>query len=285
MGWTSRSYQGLGPGGFHRISYTEQGDAAAGRTVVCVHGLSRTGRDFDDLAPALAAAGFRVVAPDVVGRGDSDWLRPGGDYGIPQYCADLVALLARLDIESVDWIGTSMGGLIGIALAAMPGSPIQRLVLNDVGPYVPKASLERIGRYVGHDTRFASIEAAEAWYRETAAGFGRLSDAAWRHMATSGTRPDGQGGLRLHYDPAIGAPLHDVEALADVDLWPLWEAIACPVLLLRGADSDVLPAAVAEEMTRRGPGCELHEFTGVGHVPALIDPAQTNLVRDWLLDR
>ncbi len=281
MAMASRRFRGLGPHGFHSVAYTEWRAAQAERTVVCVHGLSRNGRDFDSLAAALAGE-RRVACPDIVGRGQSDWLAVAADYGYPQYCADMAALIARLGVEEVDWVGTSMGGLIGMMLAAQPKSPVRRLVMNDIGPFVPKAALQRIGGYVGKDPRFATVDALEAYLREIYAGFGPLADDHWRHLAEISARPVG-GGFGLAYDPAIGLPFEDPEAIEDVDLWALWDAITCPVLLLRGAESDILLAETADEMTARGPKATLHTIAGVGHAPALMDGAQIEVVRDWLL--
>jgi len=276
-----RSFKGLGPHGFHRVAYTEWGDPQNPRVVVCVHGLTRTARDFDFLARALEDE-CRVVCPDVPGRGASEWLAVKEDYGYPLYCADTAALLARLDVEEVDWVGTSMGGLVGMMIAAMPGAPLRRMVLNDIGPLIPKAALERIVSYVGTAPTFESRDALEAYLREVHAPFGALPEAQWRHIAEHSARRLADGGWALHYDPGIGEPLR-AAALEEVDLWQTWEAIRCPVLVLRGADSDVLPASVAREMTRRGPRADLEEIEGVGHAPMLMSGEQIGLVRGWLL--
>jgi pimeloyl-ACP methyl ester carboxylesterase len=273
------------------MAYREFGAPDAARVVVCVHGLTRNGRDFDTLASALAGtgAGCRVVCPDVVGRGESGWLANPAGYGFPQYLADMTVLLARLEAEAIDWVGTSMGGLIGMMMAAQPGTPIRRLVLNDVGPFLPKAALARIGTYVGHDPRFADLDAAEAYVRDVHSGFGALSDREWRHltetnvMEVEGRATDGgaDGTLRLRYDPGIGAGFRGAPP-EDVDLWTVWDRITVPSLVLRGADSDLLLSETAAEMTRRGPRAELAEIAGCGHAPALMDPGQISLVRDWL---
>src|SRR5215470_576684 len=274
-----RSLLGLGPHGFHRIAYVEWGEARDG-TVICVRGLTRNGRDFDHLAAALAGA-RRVVCPDMAGRGRSNWLADGADYGYPQYCADMNALIARLGVETVDWVGTSMGGLIGLMLAAMPGSPIRRLVLNDIGPFVPKAALVRLAGYVGKDPAFADLAALEAYLRQVHAGFGPLGDDEWRHLAQHGHRRDAAGGLRLVYDPAIGRAFAGEPV--DVDLWSLWERVTCPVLLLRGGRSDLLLRETADAMTARGPRARLVEFPEAGHAPALMAAHQIAVVKDWLL--
>ena len=387
------------------MAYREFGAPDAGRVVICVHGLTRNGRDFDTLATALAEAGCRVICPDVVGRGESSWLSDPAGYGFPQYLADMTVLLARLETEAVDWVGTSMGGLIGMTLATQSGTPqsgtpqsgtpqsgtpqsdtpqsgtpqsgtpqsgtpqsgtpqsgtpqsgtpqsgtpqsgtpqsgtpqsgtpqsgtpqsgtpqsgtpqsgtpqsgtpqsgtpqsgtpqsgtpqfgtpqsgtpLRRLVLNDVGPFLPRAALARIGTYVGHDPRFADLEAAEAYMRDVHAGFGALADHEWRYLteiSVAAAKGGGEGALRLRYDPGIGAAFH-VAPPKDVDLWAVWDRLTAPTLVLRGADSDLLLPETAAEMTRRGPRTELTEIAGCGHAPALMDPAQVARVRDWLL--
>lgn len=270
----------LSGSGFHRMAYYEWGAADAARTVVCVHGLTRNGRDFDTLAAALADAGYRVVCPDVAGRGASDWLSAPADYGFPQYLADMTALIARLDVAWVDWIGTSMGGLIGMMLAARPETPLRRLVINDVGPFIPKAALERIGTTLGTDPVFADMNAAEAHLRTIHAPFGALTDAQWRHLTEHSLRPV-EGGFKLRYDPMIGEAVRE-EPPGDVDLWPVWDAIGCPTLVLRGARSDLLLAETAEEMRGRGPGADVVAIPGCGHAPALMDERQIGIVSNWL---
>lgn len=274
-----RHFLGLSPAGFHRVAYTEWGDPAAARVIVCCHGLTRNGRDFDVLAGVLAH-GARVVCPDIVGRGQSEWLRDPAHYGYPQYCADMAALIARLDADRVDWVGTSMGGLIGLTLAAQAGSPISRLVINDVGPFVPKAALLRIADYVGLDNRFSTLAALEGHLRKVLAPFGPLTDAQWCHLVEHGHRHRGDGTYGLAYDPAIA--LNVKGAVQDWDLWPLWDRVSCPTLVLRGADSDLLLPSTAEEMTRRGPRARLVTWPGMGHAPALMAPEQTSLVAEWL---
>jgi pimeloyl-ACP methyl ester carboxylesterase len=278
-----RSYLGLSAGGFHRVAYAEWGAPDAARTAVCVHGLTRNGRDFDPLAEALAAAGWRVVCPDVVGRGRSDWLDDPAGYAFPQYLDDMAALIARLDAERIDWIGTSMGGLIGMFLAAQKRSPIRRLVLNDVGPFVPRAALERIAQYVGEDPAFVDAEGLEGYLRMIHAGFGDLSDAQWAHLAAHGARDDGDGAVRPAYDPRISVPLRS-GPIQDVTLWSIWDTLEIPVLVLRGGRSDLLPAEVAGEMTRRGPRARLAVFEECGHAPALMSADQIAVVRDFLLE-
>jgi pimeloyl-ACP methyl ester carboxylesterase len=276
-----RHYLGLSAAGFHRNTYWEwRSNLADAPCLVAMHGLTRNGRDFDAVAASLSDR-FNVVCPDVVGRGKSGWLPDGALYSYPQYLADAAALIARLATASVDWLGTSMGGLVGMMLAAQPSTPISRLILNDVGPFVPKASLERIGSYVGQDPRFADFIALEAYLREVLADFGKLSDADWAHMAlhSARRRPDCSYGLA--YDPAI-AQAFRAGPIADVDLWPVWDRISCPVLILRGGQSDLLLADTAAQMVRRKANATLVEFPECGHAPALMDAEQIGVIRDWL---
>lgn len=293
---------GLSNSGFHRIHYTDRGDPAGGRVVICVHGLTRNCRDFDFLADALAGD-FRVVCPDVAGRGRSDWLVNKDDYIYPQYLADMNALIARVSARpapsgwlgklgnflrrrygprQIYWVGTSMGGILGMLLAAMPGSPIRRLVVNDVGPLIPQASLQRLVAYLGKDPRFKTYEELEAYVRQISAPFGPLNDAQWRHLTVHGAKQHEDGNWGLSYDPEIAAPFRK-SAVADVDLWKYWDAITCPTLLLRGAESDLLLAKTASEMQTRGPRPQMVEFAGVGHAPMLMTDEQIRAVREFLL--
>ncbi len=281
MSITPRSLDCLGPHGFHRLAYWEWPGPAGARAVVCAHGLTRNGRDFDTLAEALSAH-RRVVCPDFPGRGQSPWLSDPADYGYSLYLADMAALIARLDVEAVDWIGTSMGGLVGMLLAAQVGSPIRRLVINDIGPIIAKEGLARIGSYVGRDPSFRDAAELEATLRLVAASFGPLSDAQWRHLAAISTRQKPDGSLGFAYDPRIGDAFRNAPA-EDIDLWSEWDRVGCPTLVLRGAQSDLLRSADAEAMTRRGPKARLVEFPGIGHAPALMEEDQIAVIRDFLL--
>ncbi len=281
MTMTSKHLLGLSPHGFHRFHYTEWGDPTNPKVLICVHGLTRTARDFDFLAAALETD-YRVLCPDVVGRGQSDWLSYKADYGYPQYCTDMNALLARSGAEQVDWVGTSMGGLIGMLLAANPGSPIRKMVVNDVGPFIAKEALERIAEYVGKPVTFADLDEMEQYIRTIAAPFGPLSDAQWRHLTVHSARQLEDSRYQFAYDPAIAEPLKTM-VLEDVNLWPVWDAIRCPVLALRGMESDVLAHEDAKAMQERGPKAKLVEFAGIGHAPMLMDSEQIKRVRDWLL--
>jgi pimeloyl-ACP methyl ester carboxylesterase len=275
----------LSTAGFHQMAYVEWGAADNPKVLVCVHGLTRNGRDFDFLAQALAAD-YRVVCPDVAGRGKSDWLSNKSLYVMPQYCADMATLLARLNVETVDWLGTSMGGLIGMALAAQPGNPIRRLILNDAGPVVSAVSLARIGDYLGSPPRFDSIEQAEAYVRAVSVPFGPHTDAQWRHLTVHAVREAADGKIEFRYDPGIAQAYKQGQQLSggkDVELWPLFDAITCPTLLLRGEQSDLLAPQTAQAMTERGPRAQWVEIPGVGHAPTLMDEAQIAPVRNFLL--
>jgi len=278
--------QCLSPAGFHRMAYVEWGDPANPQVLVCVHGLTRCGRDFDFLAQSLADR-YRVVCPDVVGRGMSDWLRDPNYYAVPQYAADMVTLMARLNVESVDWLGTSMGGMIGMALAAQAETPIRRLILNDVGPVIAAGALARIGEYLATPPSFASLAEAEAYIRLVAAPFGRLSDAQWRHLTENVVKLGPAGVVALRYDPGIAAPFRVTMAARgdnkDIELWPQYDAIACPTLVIRGESSDLLSRATVTQMAERGPRAKTAEILGVGHAPMFLDSQQVDLVKDFLL--
>ena len=277
--------QCLAAGGLHRMAYWEWGEPANPRVLVCVHGLARQGRDFDTLARALAAE-YRVVCPDIVGRGRSDWLRNPMGYAIPNYVADIVTLLARLDAAEVDWVGTSMGGLIGLGLAALEGAPVRRMVLNDVGPAIEAAALVRIGGYLGQPAHWATVDEAADQLLAISQGFGPHSRAQWLALTRPQLVADGDG-FKPHYDPAIALPFRAVTpqlaAAGEALMWQAWDALRIPVLLLRGADSDLLSAATAQAMTERGPQARPHTLPGIGHAPTLVQPDQVAAVREFLL--
>jgi pimeloyl-ACP methyl ester carboxylesterase len=279
-----RRVQCASPSGLHRLAYLEWGAHDNPEVAICVHGLTRCARDFDFLARELAPR-CRVACPDLPGRGDSDWLANPVEYQLPVYLADLVALIARLDVETVSWVGTSLGGLIGMALAALPGSPVRRLVLNDVGPVLAASSLARIGAYVGKWPPLPTIEAAEAYLRAVHAPFGPHSDAEWRFLTEHVVRKNPDGSLRLHYDPALAAAFDARSSNEDQELWGLYDRISCPTLVLRGERSDVLTRETAQQMSRRGPRAEVVEIAGVGHAPTLIHRQQIRVVADFLLGK
>jgi pimeloyl-ACP methyl ester carboxylesterase len=271
------------------MAYKEWGDPANTRVLVCVHGVTRVSGDFDALARALSDR-YRVVCPDVVGRGRSGRLRDPALYVIPQYVADMVTLIARVtangDDEGVHWFGTSMGGLIGIGLASLEDSPIRRMVINDIGPVLDPAAMARIGDYIGQPIRFKTFEDGVTYVRMVSTPFGPHSDAEWDKLARDVLvqLPDGQ--WALHYDLNLAAPFKALTpeqvARDQAQLWAAYDAIRCPTLLVRGEQSDLLSRATAEEMTRRGPRPALKEIAGVGHAPTFVQPAQIALAREFL---
>ena len=277
-GWVS----GISKRGFHRIAYVEWGDPTSERVAVCVHGLSRQGRDFDRLASAMARQGWRVVCPDLVGRGRSGWLRDPQEYTLPQYAMDLTTIIARLGVARVDWIGTSLGGLIGMVLAGQENSPIRRLVVNDVGPFLPWQALHRLANSVRHAPRsFPDLASATAHHRAALAPFGPLTDGEWEHLARHSLAGMEGGGWRKLCDPEITAAFRP-GLFFNLSLWSYWDAIRCPTLVLRGAESDLLLSSTARDMTRRGPRADLVEFPRCGHAPALMDGLQVSTVVNWL---
>lgn len=262
-------------GKFRRLAYTEWGDPSA-EPVICMHGLTRNGRDFDTLARALAAR-FRVICPDAPGRGRSDWLDEPAHYAVPGYVTAVAHLTASLNRE-LRWVGTSMGGIMGMMIAAMPGQPITRMVLNDIGPFVPRAALARIQSYIGTLPHFADLAAAEAYLRRVHAPFGALTDAQWRHLAEHSVRPAPAGGLVLHFDPAMTRPILE-SAPQDMDLSAWWARISIPMLSLRGAQSDLLLETTFAEM---GAKSALHTVPACGHAPALMDRPTIDIIAAFL---
>jgi pimeloyl-ACP methyl ester carboxylesterase len=274
---------GLSLTGFHEVAFVDWGPEDAAIPVVCVHGLSRQGRDFDYLAAELAGRGRRVLCPDLAGRGLSGRLRNSNEYALPQYCADMNALVARLGAEEVDFVGTSLGGLIGIVLAGMPGNFIRRLVINDIGPFLPWPGLARIGTYLsGMPVEFRDLGEAERYFREVLAPFGELADEHWMQITRHSVAWDAS---RERYfmlcDPhivrAFRNPWH-----YNLDLWKYWTAIKAPTLVLRGVHSDLLPLDLARDMVRRNPCAKVIEIEGCGHAPTLMSPDQIECVREFL---
>ena len=273
--------------GLHRMAYWEWGDPSSTHVVVCAHGLSRQGRDFDLVARALLPQ-VRVACVDVVGRGRSDWLADPMGYLIPTYVADMVTLLARLDASTVDWVGTSLGGLIGIGVAALKGSPLRRMVLNDVGPTIDPAGLARIGSYVGRSTDFGSLAEAAAYIRSISATFGPHTPEQWLELARHQVHEDAHGRWIPRGDPSISVPFKaitpEMAKMGEALTWAAYDAITIPTLLVRGAESDLLSKATALAMTQRGPRARLLEFEGVGHAPMFQQPDQVEAVRRFLLE-
>jgi len=277
--------QCLSTAGFHAMAYWSwAGNSVPGdgsdTPLICAHGLTRNGRDFDDLARTLSQSRL-VFCPDTAGRGESEWLRDPALYSVPQYASDMTTLIARMDTPQVDWVGTSMGGLIGMVLAAMPGSPIRRLVINDIGPFIPQAALDRIGDYLGVDWVYDSFEEAVAHTRTVHAPFGNLTDAQWQHLAQHGFRERDDGKFVPNHDQRLGEAFKALKE-ADIDLWPLFEAIECPVLLVRGAESDLLLPDIADDMVARGKNTRLITVDGCGHAPPFMADDQIDAVQSFL---
>jgi pimeloyl-ACP methyl ester carboxylesterase len=264
------------------MAYLDWESPGPAPVLVCVHGLTRSSRDFDFLARQLASQ-YRVVCPDVVGRGDSDWLRNPMEYQVPVYVGDMVTLIARLDVESVHWVGTSLGGLIGMTLASLPDSPVKKLVLNDVGPVVTGSSMARIGAYVGKWPALPDLQAAQEYVRAVNAPFGPHSDAEWRFLTEHVVRKNPDGSLRMHYDPSLAVPFNVQTPHKDLELWNFYDAIRCPTLVVRGEHSDLLTRETARAMSERGPRAKVVEIPDVGHAPTLIHDDQIRVVRDFLL--
>jgi pimeloyl-ACP methyl ester carboxylesterase len=283
------------------MAYWQWGQPDSGHVVLCVHGLTRQGRDFDVLAQALCAhaassgRSLRVVCPDVVGRGQSDWLKDASGYQIPFYAADMLALLQKLQPATLDWLGTSMGGLIGLAVAGLPNAPafakVRRLVLNDVGPAIAWQALQRIGQYLGNTGAFATEQQAADAMWTVSSTFGPHTKAQWLALCRPMLKPlgDGSGRLTLHYDPALAEPFKAVTpesaAQGEALLWQAYDQITAQTLLIRGAESDLLSPQTAQAMTQRGPKARLLEFAGVGHAPTFVAADQVQAVVEFLLDR
>lgn len=297
-----KHYLGINPGGFHKLAYVEWGEQNFDKTVVCVHGLTRNSRDFDFLAKELAKD-YRLACPDIVGRGKSDWLPLGQAYGFPQYLSDMTGLLARLDVEQVDWIGTSMGGLMGMFMAAQANSPIRRLVMNDVGPMIPMAGTQRIMNYIGQRATFSDLKEAENYFRRIFAPFGKLTDAQWAHVTHYSTFKGKDGRYHLAYDQNVLSGLDGISVWQGMtkiakkawqgllhpgaqiplsEMWPYWDQVKCPVLLLRGETSDILLPETVERMQATHPALDVVEIKGVGHAPALMAQDQIAIIQDWL---
>lgn len=286
-----KSVQCFSTSGLHQMAYKEWGEADNPRVLVCVHGVTRVADDFDNLAQSLCKD-YRVVCPDVVGRGRSGHLRNPQLYRIPQYVSDMVTLLARVlansERQSVDWFGTSMGGLIGMGLASLPDSPVGKLVLNDIGPTLDWAAIQRIGDYIAQDVRFPSFEAGAEFVKMVSATFGPHTEQEWHKLAADVLRQDKDGSWVRHYDMGLAQPFQSVtpeSAKADeAMLWAAYDAIRCPTLLVRGANSDLLSRETAQMMTQRGPRARLVEIPGVGHAPTFLHDDQIAIAKDFLLN-
>ena len=272
----------------HQIAYTDWGNPSNPNVIVCVHGLTRNCRDFDFLAQTLQAE-FRVISVDVVGRGQSDWLEHAQDYDFyPLYLSDALALVAHIQSQyaekiTLNWIGTSMGGLIGMILAIQPNLPValNKLVMSDIGPLIPAAALKRIADYVGKDPRFENFAAFKAYMKAISVTFGPLTEEQWTHMAVHSAREYADGTYGFRYDPKIAYSFKAHE-ITDIDLWQQWDQLTVPALVLRGVESDVLSVQTAAQMQIRGPKAQIVELPGIGHSPMLMDDHQIRIVRDFI---
>lgn len=267
--------------GLYHMAYREWGDPANPRVLLCVHGLTRNSLDFERMAQSLSSR-YRVIAPDVVGRGESDSLVDPMGYNTVTYAADMITLIAHLNVPQVDWLGTSMGGMIAMLLAGQPNSPIRRLILNDVGPTLSLEALKRIVGYVGSPYEFADLETARRYVRLIFTPFALKTEADWDALIDSTLKPLPNGGYRFNYDKNISKPLQAALLGTDINLWPMYDRIQCPTLLLHGELSDLLSPTTALEMTQRGPCATLKTVAGVGHAPMLMSDDQIALVRDFL---
>lgn len=275
------SWAAFGPGETVRLNYYDWGPRMHPKRVVCVHGLTRQGRDFDEVAKGLSKQ-RRIVCPDLVGRGRSGWLTDKKLYNLDTYVAHMSGLLDHLGFEGIDWIGTSLGGLIGMTLASERPELIRRLVLNDIGPQLELEGMRGIASYVGQDPRFKRLGEVAEYLKKVHADFGNLTDAQWSEMTTHSIMRHPEGGYGLHYDPAIGLPFKTPPAKAPPPAWDMWERIQCPVLLIRGENSKLLSRATAERMAKTGPKAQVVEIEGVGHAPALMSEDQVALVREFI---
>lgn len=282
--YSKQYYLGLGFHGFHRINYLEWGDANkfdTQETLICVHGITRNSRDFDFIASQLCSK-YRVICPDVVGRGDSDHIDSDDGYNYLQYNSDMNALIARLGVTECNWLGTSMGGIIGMVLASMPQSPIRRLIVNDIGPEVSRSALVALGEYIGKEGEFQSQKEVENYLRSVHTEFAPMTDEDWEHMAKYSSRRTRKGTWRLKTDRQVGEAFRDSISYHNVDMWNTWEQISCPVLVLRGKNSSFLSEETAQKMLACGPKATLVEFDDTGHTPTLRNEEQVKIVADWL---
>ena len=281
-----KSVQCMSPAGLHSMAYKEWGDPHNPNVLVCVHGVTRVSDDFDEVARALHET-YRVICPDVVGRGRSGWLRNPQFYQIPQYVSDMVTLLARADAETVDWFGTSMGGLIGMGLASLQDNPVRKLILNDIGPALNPVAIARIGDYIGQAVSYPTFEEAAAYIRHISETFGEHTDEQWRKLAADVLRQDKNGQWVRHYDLKLSEPFKaatpESTKQAEAMLWAAYDAIRCPTLVTRGAQSDLLSREVADAMAQRGPKARIVEFPKTGHAPTFVHIEQITVVKDFLL--
>lgn len=269
-----------------KLAYWECGDKNNKKILFCVHGMTRNARDFDYLAMELAKT-YRIICPDVPGRGKSDWLLDKAQYHNFNYALDIIGLIRHLGFTEVDWVGTSMGGLIGMAIASTTPGLIKKMVINDIGPFIPKDALRRIGEYAGSNPIFNNLDEVRKYFEVIYKPWSITKDEHWQHIMRHSLKQQQDGSYKFIYDPGIGANFRDengnMKEIEDFNLWELWGKITCPVFVLRGALSDILPKDVALQMTQVGPKAKLHEFANIGHAPSLMSDDQIEIIRDWLL--
>lgn len=284
--FNEKSVLSLHPGGFHRIFYSEflpPNGAPPSRTVVCVHGLSRNGRDFDWLAQDLAASGCRVICPDMAGRGRSPAFSNPAWYNYQQYLADMVALLAALNVDQVDWVGTSMGGIIGLLLAAQSNHPIRRMVINDIGLFIPATALSEIKAYVSENPSHATWDSFYSAFKKRMQPFGLQTEDEWQYLAKVSSETTVDGKYRLAYDPKVVFSMESDGHVTDFNLWPLWNQVKLPMLILRGANSNVLSAETLDQMCAGRTDVTSCTFEGVGHAPALMNQEQISIIKQFII--
>ncbi|WP_298627980.1 alpha/beta hydrolase [uncultured Legionella sp.] len=292
------SVLGISNEGFHNVAYTEWGSSDHGLpSVICVHGYTRNAHDFDALAYYLSLNGRHVFCPDVAGRGNSSWFKNSQNYNFTQYQADMNALIARTKAQQIDWIGTSMGGLIGMMMAALPNTPIKRLILNDIGPQVPIFGLRRLAKYAGKEPEFKSLDEAKKFYQLNFSEFGTLSEKQWDNFTNNSVEQIAPGRFIAKVDPAIKNPKSTMQVVSeffhhpqkalegilyDIDLWSIWKNVKCPVLVIHGARSDLLTPGIIKQMQRSHNKTDVYEIEDAGHAPALLDTIQHETIEHWL---
>ncbi len=272
------------PEGTHKIAYQEWGNPKNEKVLICVHGLTRNSQDFDDLAQVLKQD-YRVICPDIVGRGKSDYLINPNYYGIPLYVADLLTLINHLQLTSIDWLGTSMGGLIGMSIACIENTPIKRLILNDVGAYIPATAIQRIGEYLCQKQPiFDNFQQVKEYVKKVYSSFGNLTENQWEKLAKYSVELSDHNQYKLNYDPAISTAFQGLKSgeFQPIDLWQIWDLIHCPVLLLHGENSDLLLSETITKMQENHDNLEVKHLKNCGHAPALMSLDQINLIQTWL---
>lgn len=291
-------FLGVSEEGFHRVAYTEWGNPSEiDHPILCVHGFTRNGSDFNALANTLSRVGKHVFCPDMVGRGDSDWLKNPLHYTYEQYISDMNTMIARSQAKQIDWVGTSMGGLIGMIMASLPNSPIRRLIMNDIGPQIPLKAMSRLANYTNKDPVFSSVEEAKKYFKYACADFGTLSEEQWQTFTEHSIREISPGKFTTKYDHGIKMtqaksklawnilfnPHKALEGtFFDVDLWNVWRKVTCPVLVIHGVRSDVLLPDIIQKMRGSHPNMEVLEVPDAGHAPALLNVKYHEMIDQWL---